>query len=537
VTEGTDLIAGRYRLIAEVGSGGMGVVWRAKDELLGRTVAVKALTIGAAAREIQGARRAMREARIAARLHHSNVIGIYDVVEHEGRPFLVMEYLESRSLSETLAEEPILPPQEVARIGVRVASGLAAAHSAGIVHRDVKPGNVLLSQDGVVKLTDFGISRADGDTTVTGSGVLLGTLAYIAPEVGLGQPADSRSDVYSLGATLYSAMEGKPPSGTDDNAIALLYRIVHEGITPPVHDGPLAAIVLWMLEREPDDRPTMPQIQRALEEIETAAAEPAAAEEEEEAEEEADVPVEPASAEPVQAEPAASEPAPAEPDPAKPDPVEAASASGAVGDRAAGAGSSPRRRRQAVAAGLVVAVLLGVGAIVLSQRGGDKSAAAELDAPGRSSSSRATGTPSASAARSAAAGTKASSSPSTTAGPGTSATSSPTASGSLSVANQLTTTIEQYYTLVPGNLDEAWNWMTVNYQQTTAVSRNYYDNFWSKIQRMATSDVTAQQNNTVIATLHYYYKDGTVTVERTQFGLAYQQGQWKIASSNPLTHS
>ncbi len=532
VSEGTDLIAGRYRLIAEVGSGGMGVVWRAKDELLGRTVAVKALTAGAAAREVQGARRAMREARIAARLHHSNVIGIYDVVEHEGRPFLVMEYLESRSLSETLTAETVLEPREVARIGARVASGLAAAHNAGIVHRDVKPGNVLISQDGVVKLTDFGISRADGDTTVTGSGVLLGTLAYIPPEVGLGQPADARSDVYSLGATLYSAMEGKPPSGTDDNAIALLYRIVHEDITPPVHDGPLAAVVLWMLAREPDQRPTMSQVQRALEELETAPGEVTAAEEEEEAA----VPVVPvpATAAPVQAEAASSEAAsseivssgsaPSKSGPSKPDSVVAAAAP--VGGR------PPNRRRLAVVAGLVVAVLVGVGAVVLTQHGGNKSAAADLSGSG--SHSTAASTPSASAASSAAAAAKASSSPSAKA---TSSTPAPSVSTSppVSTTGQPITAIETYYTtLVPNNLDTAWNWMTTNYQQTIAVNRNYYNNFWSKIQRMTLSGVTAQPNNSVIATLHYYYKDGTVDVERTEFGLVYEQGMWKIASSNVI---
>jgi len=146
VTEDAELIAGRYRLVAEVGSGGMGVVWRARDEVLGRTVALKALTVRSTiggSRDDETTRRAMREARIAARLHHPNVIGIYDIVKHEGRPFLVMEFLASRSLSELLAEGTTLPPQEVARIGALLAAALTAAHKAGIVHRDVKPGNVL----------------------------------------------------------------------------------------------------------------------------------------------------------------------------------------------------------------------------------------------------------------------------------------------------------------------------------------------------------------------------------------------------------
>ncbi len=187
MTDNTDLIGGRYRLLAQIGTGGMGVVWRARDEVLGRTVAVKELMVRSAISGFGGGlgdestQRAMREARIAARLHHPNVIGVYDIVDHEGRPFLIMEFLESRSLAQLMATGVLLPPQEVARIGAQLASALKAAHDAGIVHRDVKPGNVLLAEDGEVKLTDFGISRAVGDTTVTASGVLLGTLGYIAP--------------------------------------------------------------------------------------------------------------------------------------------------------------------------------------------------------------------------------------------------------------------------------------------------------------------------------------------------------------------
>ncbi|HXR71807.1 serine/threonine-protein kinase, partial [Actinocrinis sp.] len=283
MTDNTDLIAGRYRLLAQIGTGGMGVVWRARDEVLGRTVAVKELMVRSAISGFGGGladestQRAMREARIAARLHHPNVIGVYDIVEHESRPFLVMEFLESRSLAQLMATGVLLPPEEVARIGAQLASGLKSAHDAGIVHRDVKPGNVLLAEDGEVKLTDFGISRAVGDTTVTASGVLLGTLGYIAPEVAQGQPSDSRSDVYALGATLYAAVEGQPPFGSTENAVAMLYRIVHEDLIPARHAGPLEPVLLWMLNRDPDLRPTMPQAERALKAVETGTAQPRAA--------------------------------------------------------------------------------------------------------------------------------------------------------------------------------------------------------------------------------------------------------------------
>jgi eukaryotic-like serine/threonine-protein kinase len=548
VTEDADLIAGRYRLVAEVGNGGMGVVWRAKDELLGRTVALKALTVRSVltgAKNDEGARRAMREARIAARLQHPNVIGVYDVVEHDRRPFLIMEYLESRSLSETITAETVLPAQEVARIGARVASGLAAAHRAGIVHRDVKPGNVLISQDGVVKLTDFGISRADGDTTVTGSGILLGTLAYIAPEVGQGQPADARSDVYSLGATLYAALEGAPPSGTDDNAIALLYRIVHEDIKPLRHVGPLAPILMWMLEREPDQRPTMPQVQRTLEALETELTEPQA-DETEAAETEADESdaaeteaaateaegneAAEASADEVPAAAAAAAAAAVVPPPAEAENPTPVTAPVAPRRRPARAPLSPRKRR-AVAGGLLAALLLAIGTVVLVQSLGSHAAAGSPGVSSSHSSAAVAQSSPATHAAASAAVAQPSQSPSTATSPTTVPSTTPAPTNSLSVASQLTSTIVDYYQLVPGNLDQAWTWMTADYQTNHAGGPTGYRSFWAQIQRVAVSGVTAQPPSTVVATIDYYYKNGSIIEERTSFGLVSQQGRWKIASS------
>ncbi|HEX3647102.1 MAG TPA: serine/threonine-protein kinase, partial [Pseudonocardiaceae bacterium] len=262
-----DLIAERYRVVARIGSGSMGVVWRATDELLRRDVAVKELLLQPGITEEQAdeaRRRAMREGRITARLHHPNAITVYDVAEHDGRPCLVMQYVPSVSLADRLAERTTLPVADVATIGQQVAAALAAAHQAGIVHRDVKPGNVLLTEDGTAKLTDFGISRAVGDGTVTATGVLAGTPAYLAPEVVHGQQADFRSDVFSLGATLYAAVEGVPPFGLSDNPIALLHKIATEEITPPTKAGDLAKALDWMLKRDPAARPTMGQAMAAL---------------------------------------------------------------------------------------------------------------------------------------------------------------------------------------------------------------------------------------------------------------------------------
>ncbi|HET9258455.1 MAG TPA: serine/threonine-protein kinase, partial [Pseudonocardiaceae bacterium] len=231
-----ELIAGRYRLVSRVGSGAMGVVWQARDERLHRTVAVKELLLPA--RLSEGAaeeahRRAMREGRITARLHHPCVIAVYDVAEHKGHPCLVMEYLASRSLAAALSAQGVFRPCEVAGIGGQIAAALAAAHRAGIVHRDIKPGNVLLARDGTAKITDFGVSRAVGDVTVTATGMLAGTPAYLAPEIARGQQASFSSDVFSLGATLYTALEGTPPFGLSSNPIALLHQVATGEIAPP----------------------------------------------------------------------------------------------------------------------------------------------------------------------------------------------------------------------------------------------------------------------------------------------------------------
>ncbi|MCE6999988.1 serine/threonine protein kinase [Saccharothrix sp. S26] len=236
----------------------MGVVWRAKDRLLDRDVAVKQLRWpDLTADEVEVARaRAMREARNAARLQHPDAISVFDVVVEDDRPWLVMEYLPSRSLAGLVAQRGGLSPDEAARIGARVAAALAAAHAAGIVHRDVKPSNVLIGHDGKVKLTDFGISRAAGDGTLTANGMITGTPAYLAPEVARGEQPSQASDVFSLGATLYAAIEGKSPHGVSDNSFGLLYRAAAGLIEPPARSGALTGVLTRLLAAEPAERPT-----------------------------------------------------------------------------------------------------------------------------------------------------------------------------------------------------------------------------------------------------------------------------------------
>ena len=271
VTTPGRLVAGRYRLKSQLGGGGMGTVWLARDELLGREIAIKQVLspAGVASAEAdQQRQRALREGRIAARLSHPHAISVYDVALESGQPWLVMEYLPSRSLSAVLIEDGVLRVDQVAQIGAQVADALAATHAAGIVHRDVKPANILIGQggriEGLVKITDFGISHAAGDITLTQTGQITGTPAFLAPEVAQGREMTEASDVFSLGATLYTCIEGQPPFGMEDNALGMLHRVAGGQITPPRRAGSLTKPLLRMLAIEPTDRPAMPEIRDEL---------------------------------------------------------------------------------------------------------------------------------------------------------------------------------------------------------------------------------------------------------------------------------
>src|SRR4051812_38198536 len=249
----------------------MGTVWMARDELLGRQVAVKQILPGAWAdphEAEQQRQRALREGRIAARLSHPHAISVYDVAVESGQPWLVMEYLPSRSLAAVLAEDGLLRVDQVAQIGAQVADALAATHAAGIVHRDVKPANVLIGEgarvDGLVKITDFGISHASGDVTLTQTGQITGTPAFLAPEVAQGREPAPPSDVFSLAATLYTCLEGAPPFGMQGNSLQQLHRVASGLIDPPQRCGALTRPLLRMLDADPAARPAMPEVRDEL---------------------------------------------------------------------------------------------------------------------------------------------------------------------------------------------------------------------------------------------------------------------------------
>ncbi|MBD0423079.1 protein kinase [Streptomyces sp. TRM S81-3] len=251
------LLAGRYRLGESIGSGGMGRVWRAHDEVLHRSVAIKELTAAHYVSESDQAillARTRGEARAAARINHSAVVTVHDVLEHDGRPWIVMELVEGRSLADAVKDEERVEPREAARIGLWVLRALRAAHTAGVLHRDVKPGNVLLSRDGRVLLTDFGIAQIEGDSTITRTGEVVGSVDYLAPERVRGHDPGPASDLWALGATLYTAVEGRSPFRRT-SPLSTMQAVVEEEAPEPRYAGPLAPVISALLRKDPAARP------------------------------------------------------------------------------------------------------------------------------------------------------------------------------------------------------------------------------------------------------------------------------------------
>ncbi|WP_328882659.1 serine/threonine-protein kinase [Streptomyces sp. NBC_00299] len=250
------LIAGRYRLLSPLGEGGMGTVWRARDELLHREVAVKEVRAphGLAGPEVERMyARLEREAWAAARVANRNVVTVYDVATQDGRPWIVMELVRGISLAELLDAEGPLSPQRVAHIGAEVLSALRAAHEAGVLHRDVKPANVLLSNDGRVVLTDFGIAMVEGSSALTMTGEVIGSPEFLAPERALGRTPGPESDLWSLGVLLYAAVEGNSPF-RQTTPLSTLRAIVDEELPPPRRAGPLAPVIEGLLRKDPAER-------------------------------------------------------------------------------------------------------------------------------------------------------------------------------------------------------------------------------------------------------------------------------------------
>ncbi|KHF43773.1 Serine/threonine protein kinase [Saccharomonospora viridis] len=460
------MIAGHYRLVEHIGSGAMGIVWRAIDERLERSVAVKQIIAQPGLSEAERdtmRQRAMREARNAARFQHPNAIVVFDIAEHEGDPCLVMEYLPSRSLAAILTEYETLPVPEVARIGEQVASALIAAHRAGIVHRDIKPGNILIDDNGVCKITDFGISRASGDLTLTQTGLIGGTPAYLAPELARGADPKPSSDVFALGATLYHAIEGVPPYGDNTNQLALLYAAASGKINPPRQAGPATALLMRLLSPEPEDRPSMTEARDKLaalasgqSAVAAAVAPPAPKEQTRELDAMPPAPVNPPNPPPWRRD-AAPEPAPQAPQPA--------ASSSASANASSGGG-----RRKNLIFGAVAAVVLIVATglvIILTNSGDDGDAHA-----GPSSSQRPSTTPTS-----------------------TPASAPPSSEAELSNYQSAGELLVEYYYGDGGGPKEAWDLLTPHSQQTYFGSKADYDAYWSQHKIVHVQKAIVDQSN------------------------------------------
>ncbi|MGR7023095.1 serine/threonine-protein kinase [Geodermatophilus sp. URMC 62] len=260
------LVAGRYVVSGVLGRGGMGVVWRATDQVLNRPVALKEVVFPAHLSDEERdalRRRTLREARTAARLVHPNVTTLYDVVEEDGRPWLVMEHVDARSLQEVVQQHGPLPWTTVARIGLDVLGALEAAHEVGIVHRDVKPGNVLVGRDCAAHLTDFGIAVATGDPSITTAGAIIGSPPFMAPERARGEEAGPAADLWSLGATLYTAVEGRLAFERTE-PMATLFAVVSDDPAPVEHAGPLEPVLRGLLTKDPAARMDVAAARREL---------------------------------------------------------------------------------------------------------------------------------------------------------------------------------------------------------------------------------------------------------------------------------
>ncbi|MFE2312724.1 protein kinase [Streptomyces sp. NPDC059441] len=250
------LLAGRYRLGDVLGRGGMGTVWRAQDETLGRTVAVKELRFPSSIDEDEKRRlitRTLREAKAIARIRNNGAVTVFDVVDEDNRPWIVMELVEGKSLAEVIREDGVLTPKRAAEVGIAILDVLRSAHREGILHRDVKPSNVLISTDGRVVLTDFGIAQVEGDPSITSTGMLVGAPSYISPERARGHKPGPAADLWSLGGLLYASVEGVPPYDKG-SAIATLTAVMTEPVEQPKNAGPLESVIYGLLAKDPEQR-------------------------------------------------------------------------------------------------------------------------------------------------------------------------------------------------------------------------------------------------------------------------------------------
>ncbi len=534
-----ELIGGRYRVVRAIGKGGMGTVWLCRDETLNREVAVKQVGL-LPGESVPDSARALREARSSAALGHRNVVTVFDVVEDAGAVWMVMEHVPSRTLSELIRDEGRLDPVRVAAIGAQVADGLAAAHAAGTTHRDVKPGNIFVREDGVTKIGDFGIARNAADPALTQSGLFTGTPNYFSPELATGADPEPASDVWALGASLYAAVEGRPPYEPRSNPMASLHEVSQTSPPRPAHAGVLEPVLLRMLDRDPATRWSMVDVAHRLHRLvdeqqpgtrEATAAFPAVA---------------------AAAGAAGGGAATTEPD-TGPTPMGAAGASGRPGDPA-GSGDPtgpppPRRRRPGAVALAALALLLllgGLAAYVAMDQGNEEATAADQATAASSSASHPERSPSPKPEPSSrkpepsSPAPEPSSSPepkpsspeaeTSPAAPETTAKPTPPAPAG---AGDPVSFVQTYYATAPDDTDAGWQMLGPDLQ---AQGKGSYERFWGSLDSATPSDITpVAGSDDVEVTLRYVFDNGEVSVERQRLDLVPDgNGGWLINEDTPI---
>ena len=493
-----EVIADRYRVARAVGRGGMGTVWLCRDERLGRDVALKQVGLLPGEQTVD-VDRALREARTLAVLNHRNVVSVYDTVDQQDRFWLVMEYVPGRTLSELIAQDGPVPATRAAWIGAQVADGLAAAHARGIVHRDVKPGNILVTDDDVAKVSDFGIARKRGDLQLTRAGIISGTPAYFAPEVARGDESGPAADVWALGATLYAAVEGRPPYDDRGNPLAVLASIAAGTRPHPEHAGILREALSRMFDPDPRSRWTMDDVAHVLHRL---------------YERHGPAPTRNITHQ-VDRPAAAPVPAPA------PAPAQAALAPSLIGPLTEEKSNRPAEKRRS--GGFLVAVLVSllvlaaaVGAYLLlgSQNDGTPASAdTEVSQSATEIEPAADPTPSpsqepATPEPSPSAEPTASPSPSpSSASP--SATESSRTQDPAGSAEQFAST---YYSHLPGDTSAGWRSLAPSFQSSLG-GRGSYDGFWSTISGVQVTRVDEVETGVVDVSLIYTKPDGTSEAE------------------------
>jgi hypothetical protein len=463
-----EMIAGRYRVERAIGQGGMGTVWLCRDDVLGREVAVKQVGVlpGESAPDVA---RALREARSSAALNHPHVVSIFDAIEADGRTWLVMEYVAGSTLAEMMSREGRIDPERAASIGAQVADGLAAAHARGTVHRDVKPGNILVDGD-VAKISDFGIARTEGDPQLTRTGLVIGTPLYFSPALARGAEPTPADDVWALGATLYAAVEGHPPAEDRGNPIATLTAIAEGRPARPEHAGFLTEAIGRMMDPDPGARWSMADAAHALRRLADRHRTPGTLE---------------TTAPRTAAMPLGA--AAADPDPSDAPPPEPGPATG-------------RRRWWPLVAAVLVLLLLGGGiAAAMALQDDDSSGGSAGGGPHTRSPRAATRTATETAT--------------VTATPSSEASSTPAAPSSSTVpapASGPAQAVEDYYSLLPDDTEDAWA-MLGPAARASAGGYGSYAGFWNSIGSV-TVDGTSSDGDIVSVQLTY---DGSQSETRS----------------------